>query len=194
MIVSVLFRAGLFWYSGLENGEKLMVKIRLLIAMIVMAGALSACATLQGGALTGPDHVAHVFFNNLRKPDSPAAYGLFARGLSQRIAPDRFDALVAAMISQWGRLIDEEAIEMPFHKRPGEQNFIPFGIDAEKIKRYVFEIRFERAEINCALTIVPQDDQYKIVWIAFWGDSAYLTPVIQEKMESLLAQLFDGIE
>ncbi len=165
-----------------------MGKIKLLIASIIILGALSACATIQKGSSSDTDRIAQTFFNDLQKLDRQAAYGLFAKGLSQRISFEQFDQLMKTMESRWGKIVEEEAVELPFHKRPGENDFIPFGVTEEQIKRYVFEVKYNNAEMNCALTIVPQEGQYKIVWISFWGSNVYLTPDIREKLEKLFSR------
>ena len=162
-----------------------MIKLRLLVVVMMMASALSACTTLQGGFSHDSDRVAQEFFNNLQKSDTQAAYDLFAKGLSQTVSSGQFDELITSMKDQWGGIVDEQTAVLPFHKRVGEVNFIPLGVSGEQIKRYVFEVSFDRATINCDLTLVLEEDQYKIVWVSFWGSSVYLTPEIQEKLENL---------
>ena len=81
---------------------------------------------------------------------------------------------------------------MPFHERIGERNFIPLGISEEQIKRYIFEVQFNQAQINCDLTLVPDGNEYKIVWISFWGSGVYMTPDITDKIQELFSKPADS--
>ena len=161
-----------------------MSKIRLLVAMFVMACALSACATLQKKSSNDPDRIAQDFLYDLQKSDRQAAYGLFAKGLSQTISFDQFDDLISSMEKPWGRMVDYDTALLPFHQRSGESNFIPFGIPKEKIKRYTYEIQYFQKNIYCDLTLAPQEGQYKIIWISFWGSSVDLTPTTNNPSNS----------
>jgi hypothetical protein len=88
---------------------------------------------------------------------------------------------------QWGRVVTDETALLPFHRRVGEQNFIPLNTPPEKIKRYVFDVKFDNAEMNFDLTLAPEGDSYKIIWFSIWGSSIYMTPKVQEKIEELFA-------
>ena len=152
--------------------------------MVVMACGLSACATLQERFSPDSDRITSEFFDDLQKIDRQAAYGLFAKGLSQTITFGQFDELMASMENQWGRIAGFETALMPFHQRTGERDFIPFGVPNENIKRYIYEVKYDRGSVNCDLTLVPQEGQYKIAWISFWGSSVGLTPAMREKLET----------
>ena len=165
-----------------------MFKLRLLAVLVTMTIFLSACATVQERLSPDSDIVVQEFFSDLQKSDHHGAYDLFAKGLSQAVSYDQFDGLISSMRDQWGSLVDEQTVVLPFHKREGEGNFIPLGVAEENIKRYVYELTFDHATINCDLTLVLKDDQYKIVWISFWGSNVYLTPAIQEKLEAFFSQ------
>ncbi len=112
---------------------------------------------------------------------------LFAKGLSQRVSFDQFDQFMQTIRGQWGRLVTDETALLPFHRRIGEQDFIPLNVPPEKIKRYVFDVKFENAEMNFDLTLAPEGETYKIVWFSIWGSSIYMTPKVQEKIEELFS-------
>jgi hypothetical protein len=170
------------------KGKEFMGKVRALAAMIIIASIFSGCTTLKGVFSNDSGRIAQEFFNDLQKSDRQAAYNLLAKGLSQKISFNQFDELMVSMEGQWGRIVDTETALMPFHNRLGERNFIPLGVPEEKIRRYTFDVKFDNAELNCDLTLVPQEDQYKIVWISFWGSNTYLTPAIREKLDKLFSK------
>lgn len=165
-----------------------MFKSKFLALLIAVTTLTSACTTIQGRIAPDSDIVAQEFFSNLHRSDHQAAYDLFAKGLSQNVSYSQFDELISTMTEQWGSIVDEQTVVLPFHKRQGEADFIPLGVSEENIKRYAYEVKFDNATINCDLTLVLKDDQYRIVWISFWGSSVYLTPAIQEKIESLFSK------
>ena len=158
--------------------------------IIMMAGAIfifSGCATIKEKFPLDVDQTAQAFFDNLQKSDNQGAYNLLAKGLSQRISFDQFDQFMQTIRGQWGRLITDDTALMPFHRREGEANFIPLNVPPQQIKRYVFDVKFENAEMNFDLTLAPQGDSYKIVWFSIWGSSIYMTPQIQEKIGRLFS-------
>jgi len=150
--------------------------------------AFAGCATLKEKGPLDADQTAQAFFDDLQKPDNEGAYGLLGKGLSQRISYDQFDQFMQTIRQQWGRLDTDETEVLPFHRRVGEENFIPLRMAPEQIKRYVFDVKFEDAEMNFDLTLAREDGVYKIVWFSIWGSSIYLTPKVKEKIE----QLFSG--
>ena len=155
-----------------------------------MAGTIlvfSGCATMKEKFPLDVDQTAQAFFDNLQKSDNQGAYNLLAKGLSQRISFDQFDQFMKTIRGQWGRLISDDTELLPFHRRMGEQNFIPLNVPPAQIKRYVFDVKFEDAEMNFDLTLAPQGDSYKIVWFSVWGSSIYMTPKVQEKIEKLFS-------
>jgi hypothetical protein len=158
--------------------------------LIFMAGIIlvfSGCATLNEKVPLDVDHTAQAFFDDLQKSDNQGAYNLLAKGISQRISFDQFDGFMQTIRGQWGRLITDDTALMPFHRREGEANFIPLNVPPQQIKRYVFDVKFENAEMNFDLTLAPQGDSYKIVWFSIWGSSIYMTPQIQEKIGRLFS-------
>jgi len=169
------------------NKEKLMIKVRLLLVMAIITSTLSACATLQEISLNGPARMTTDFFNDLQKSDRLAAYSLLGKGLTQTVSFNQFDELIASMEAQWGRIGNYETVLMPFHKRSGEDDFIPLGVAKEEIKRYTFEVQFGNAEINCDLTLARKDGQYKIVWFSFWGSGVNSFTAIQENSNKLFS-------
>ena len=147
----------------------------------------SGCASLRDKVPLDVDHTTQVFFDDIQKSDNQGAYSLLAKGLAQRVSFDQFDQFMQTIREQWGRLLSDDTEVLPFHRRVGEENFIPLGVAANKIKRYVFDVKFENAEMNFDLTLAPQDDGYKIVWFSIWGSSIYMTPKVQEKIEQLFS-------
>ena len=147
----------------------------------------SSCATLKEKMPLDVDHTAQAFFDDLQKSDRQAAYGLLGKGLSQRISFDQFDQFMQTIREQWGRLETDDTEVLPFHRRVGEANFIPLNVTPQQIKRYVFDVKFENAEMNFDLTLAPENGVYKIVWFYVWGSSIYMTPQVQEKIEQLFS-------
>ena len=147
----------------------------------------SGCATLKKDLPLDVDQTAQAFFNDLQKSDHTAAYGLLAKGISQRIAFSQFDQFMQTIHEQWGRVQSDDTALMPFHRRTGEEHFIPLDVKPEAIKRYTFDVKFDNAEMNFDLTLAPEGGVYKIVWFSIWGSSIYMTPQVQEKIEQLFA-------
>ena len=164
-----------------------MNKERFFIFMAAMVFLFSGCATLREKVPLDVDHTAQAFFDDLQRSDSQGAYGLFAKGLSQRVSFDQFDQFMKTLRDQWGRLETDDTEVLPFHRRIGEENFIPLHVAPQQIKRYVFDVRFEDAEMNFDLTLAPEGDTYKIVWFSIWGSSIYMKPKVQEKIEQLFS-------
>lgn len=157
---------------------------------IMMAGVLfifSGCATLKEKFPLDVDQTAQTFFDDLQKKDNQDAYSLLGKGLSQRISFDQFDQFMQTIREQWGRIDTDNTEVLPFHRRAGEENFIPLNVTAQQIKRYTFDVKFEDAEMNFDLTLAPDGDAYKIVWFSIWGSSIYMTPQVQEKIEKLFS-------
>jgi hypothetical protein len=158
--------------------------------LIFMAGIIfvfSGCATLNEKVPLDVDHTAQAFFDDLQRSDNQGAYSLLAKGLSQRVSFDQFDQFMQTIRGQWGRIETDDTALMPFHRRVGEANFIPLNVAPQQIKRYVFDVKFENAEMNFDLTLAPQGDSYKIVWFSVWGSSIYMTPKVREKIEKLFS-------
>ena len=88
---------------------------------------------------------------------------------------------------QWGRIVTDDTALLPFHRRVGEENFIPLNVTPQQIKRYIFDVKFDNAEMNFDLTLAPEGDSYKIVWFSIWGSSIYMTAQVQEKIEQLFS-------
>ena len=138
-------------------------------------------------AIPNADDTAQAFFTYLERSKKEEAYGLLAKGLSQTISFDQFDQFMDNLKDQWGRIESEETAVMPFHKRLGEGDFIPLNAEAKDIKRYIYNVNFEQAEINFDLTLVFDGSEYKIVWFSIWGSSVYLTPEINDKIQELFS-------
>ncbi len=163
-------------------------KIKILVVLTGVLCALSGCATLREKIYSDADKTALGFFNDLQRSDRQAAYDLFGKGLSQTVSYEQFDQLIGTFQKQWGRIESYNTALMPFHKREGEDNFIPLNTPEDKIKRYIFDVKLENAEVNCDLTLVPDGDEYKIVWFSFWGSNIYMTPEIDKKIEGLFSK------
>ena len=165
-----------------------MNKVKWVIVMTAMVFVFSGCATWKEKLPPlDVDRTAQAFFDDLQKSDNGGAYGLFAQGLSQRVSFDQFDGFMQTIREQWGRIETDDTAVMPFHRRVGEENFIPLGVTPQQIKRYIFDVKYENAEMNFDLTLAPQGGTYKIVWFSVWGSSIYLTPKIKEKIEELFS-------
>jgi hypothetical protein len=133
------------------------------------------------------DQTAQAFFDDLRRSDNQGAYGLLAKGLSQRVSFDQFDQFMQTIRGQWGRIETDETALMPFHRRVGEAEFIPLNVTPQQIKRYIFDVKFENAEMNFDLTLAPEGGSYKIIWFSVWGSSIYMNHNVQEKIEHLFS-------
>jgi hypothetical protein len=165
-----------------------MKKIVLLTVITAMIGTLTGCATLKDKLPPiGIDSTAQRFFDDLQKSDNRGAYGLLGKGLSQRVSFDQFDGFMQSVREHWGRLETDETALMPFHKRQGESGFIPLNVPPEQIKRYIFDVKFENAEMNFDLTLAPEGDGYKIVWFSIWGSSIYINGPMREKIANLFS-------
>jgi len=158
-----------------------------MIFMTSLVCLFSGCATINEKMPLDVDHTAQAFFDDLQKSDNQAAYNLLGKGLAQRISYDQFDEFMQTLREEWGRIESDDTALMPFHKRVGETNFIPLNLTPQQIKRYVFDVKFEDAEMNFDLTLTPEGDSYKIVWFSIWGSSIYMHPKIQEKIEQLFS-------
>ncbi len=135
----------------------------------------------------GADRTSLAFFEDLQRSDTSAAYGLFAKGLSQRVSYDQFDEFMQTIREQWGRIESEDTVFYPFHQRAGEANFIPLHISPDKVKRYTYDVKFENADMNFDLTLALEGHSYKIIWFSIWGSSIYVNPKIQEKINTLFS-------
>ncbi len=164
-----------------------MDKIKFLISITAMVCFFSSCATMKEKFPLDVDQTAQAFFDDLQRSDNEGAYSLLGKGLSQRISFDQFDGFMQTIRGQWGRLVSDDTALMPFHRRVGEENFIPLNVTPQQIKRYIFDVKFDNAEMNFDLTLAPQGDRYKIVWFSIWGSSIYMTPKVQEKIEQLFS-------
>jgi hypothetical protein len=164
-----------------------MKKVKCVMMIIGVIFIFSGCATLKEKFPLDVDQTAQAFFDDLQKSDNEGAYSLLGKGLSQRVSFDQFDQFMKTIRGQWGRLETDNTALMPFHRRVGEENFIPLNVTPQQIKRYVFDVKFENAEMNFDLTLAFQGGSYKIVWFSIWGSSIYMTPKVQEKIEHLFS-------
>jgi len=162
--------------------------------MTATVSIFSGCTTLKNAVPLDVDHTAQAFFDDLQKPDNQAAYSLLAKGISQRISYDQFDQFMQTIHEQWGRIISDDTAVMPFHRRIGEANFIPLQVAPQEIKRYIFDVKFDNAEMNFDLTLAPEEGSYKIIWFSIWGSSIYLSPQIKEKIEELFSGSDDSAQ
>jgi len=166
--------------------------MRKLMSLFIMASlltGLTGCATVrnQNGPLND-DVATQAFFEDLERSDFQAAYDLFGKGLSQRVSFDQFDQFMQALRDDWGRVESVDIETLPFHRRPGEEEFIPLGIKPRQVKRYTYLVNFSSAQMNFDLTLTPEGDQgYKIEWFSVWGSSIYMTSKIQEKLDELFS-------
>ncbi len=165
-----------------------MNKAIFLVFMATIVCFSSGCATLKEKLPPlDVDQTAQAFFDDLQKSDNQDAYSLLGKGLSQRVSFDQFDQFMRVIREEWGRVLTDDTAVMPFHRRMGEENFIPLDVDPKKIKRYIFDVKFENAEMNFDLTLAPEGDGYKIIWFSIWGSSIYMNPKIQDKIEELFS-------
>lgn len=165
-----------------------MNKVSWVIVMTAMVLSFGGCATLKEKVPLDVDHTAQAFFDDLQKSDNTGAYSLLGKGLSQRVSFDQFDGFMKTLREQWGRLESDDTQVLPFHRRAGEEEFIPLGVVPQQIKRYCFNVQYEDAQMNFDLTLAPEAGVYKIVWFSVWGSSIYMKPQIQEKIEQLFAK------
>ena len=156
-----------------------------------MAGIIlsfSGCATMKKNLPPlDVDRTAQAFFDDLQRSNNQGAYSLFAKGLSQRVSFDQFDQFMQTIRQQWGRIESDDTAVMPFHRRVGEENFIPLNVTPQQVKRYIFDVKFEDAEMNFDLTLAPEGGSYKIIWFSVWGSSIYVNSQIKEKIENLFS-------
>jgi hypothetical protein len=165
-----------------------MNKIKYVTMMAGVIFVFSGCATMKDKLPPlDVDRTAQAFFDDLQRSNNQGAYGLLAKGISQRISFDQFDQFMQTIREQWGRIESDDTALMPFHRRAGEEGFIPLNVLPQQIKRYIFDVKFEDAEMNFDLTLAPEGDGYKIVWFSIWGSSIYMKPQIQEKIEQLFS-------
>ena len=157
---------------------------------LILAGTVlmfSGCATVKEKFPLDVDRTAQSFFDDLQKPNTQEAYNLFAKGLAQRVSYDQFDQFMKTIREHWGRLESDDTELLPFHRRMGEDSFIPLGVLPTQVKRYTFDVKFDNADMNFDLTLAPEEGRYKIIWFSVWGSSIYLNPEIEEKIEKLFS-------
>lgn len=165
----------------------MIIRLGLITCVLVTLAALFAgCATTQGGqAPLGPEETADAFFTHVIRSKPEKAYSLLAKGISQSIDFYQFERFMEGLQDEWGRMESAQTVMMPFHKRPGEENFIPLRVEPEQIERYIYEVTFERATMNFDITVAPQDGTPKIIWFSLWGSGLYLTPNVQDLLDRL---------
>ncbi|MBF0571816.1 MAG: hypothetical protein HQL12_08065 [Candidatus Omnitrophica bacterium] len=169
-----------------------MNKLKWVMMMAGIAFVISGCATIKEKFPLDVDRTAQSFFNDLQKSDNRGAYSLFGKGLSQRVSFDQFDQFMKTIREQWGRIETDDTALLPFHQRMGEADFIPLNVAPQQIKRYVFDVKFQNAEMNFDLTLAPEGDSYKIIWFSVWGSSIYMTPQVRAKIEELFSKPGDA--
>jgi len=160
-------------------------KIKSFIVMVAALCPLIGCASFSIVSQTSADQTAQEFFDDLKKTDEGGAYSLFSEQLAQKISSDQFAQFIESLESQWGKLQNDESVILPFHQRTGESDLIPPNVSKEEIKRYVFDVKFDNASVNCGLTLIPEGNQYKIAWFSFWGSDVYMKSDIRQKMDEL---------
>jgi hypothetical protein len=164
-----------------------MNKKRALVFMAAMVCVFSGCTTLKKDFPLDVDKTAQTFFDDLQRSDTQGAYGLLGKGLSQRVSFDQFDQFMHTIIEEWGRVESDDTELLPFHRRVGEENFIPLDVTPQQVKRYTFNVKFDNAEMNFDLTLAPEGGAYKIVWFSVWGSSIYMSEKVQQKIEELFS-------
>ncbi len=135
------------------------------------------------------DHTAQDFWETFRKSDANTAYGFFSEQLITQVPLEKLTQFIQSLENEWGKLESAESVIMPFHTRPGEKDFIPPNVSNEEVKRYVYDLKFEHASVNGALSLIPQGDQYKITWFSFWGSDSTLTPELRHQMDDLFGRV-----
>ncbi len=159
--------------------------------MMSLAGMLfsgTGCTSFSPGRMLNADRVSQTFFDALHRSQNQESYILFSKELAEKISFDQFEQLMGTMKEQWGWLESSETVTMPFHTRAGESGFIPEDIPAQEIQRYVFELQYDRATVNCGLTLIPENQEYKIAWFSFWGSDSAMTPELREKIGELFGE------
>ena len=154
---------------------------------IVLAGILSTwigCTTFSPG-LMDADRTADAFFADWQRTQAREAYDIFSLELTKKISFGHFEQFLENLGNQWGRLEEYETVSMPFHIRAGESDFIPENIPTEDVKRYTYELKFDHAAIDCALTLIRENDTYQIAWFSLWGSDNYMTPEMRDKIDEL---------
>lgn len=138
---------------------------RLLTTMLLCF--LSGCATV--GSSLNAEGTAEAFWSNWQRSKSEAAYALFSKEQAGQMSFERFQKFIQDTQKQWGRFEDAQTVFLPFHDFIERSDLIPADVSKEQIKRYVYEVHFSDGSVNCDMTLIPQDGQYKIGWFAFWG-------------------------
>lgn len=159
-----------------------------LALILMLTVAITGCATSGNKAPVGPEQVAQAFFDRLQRENNEGAFDLLAQGIAETVTFHKFNLLMETLHEQWGRLEATETVNMPFHQRPGEGNFLPLHVEEDKVKRYIFAVTYANAVINCDITVAPQQGAYKVIWFSFWGNDKDFTPEIREKIEALFAK------
>ena len=160
--------------------------IFLVVAEILFVGA--GCTTFSPGSMLSADRISQTFFDELQRSHKREAYDLFSKELAAKISYDQFEQFMESLQEQWGRLESSESVTMPFHTRHGESEVIPASIPTEQIQRYVFELKYDHAAVNCAMTLIPEDQTYKIAWFSFWGSDDAMTPELRAKIGELFGR------
>ena len=94
-----------------------MNKVKLVMSMTVMVFIFMGCATIKDKLPPlDVDRTAQAFFDDLQRSDNAGAYGLFARGLSQRVSFDQFDEFMKTIRDQWGRIESDDTASCLFIK------------------------------------------------------------------------------
>lgn len=143
-------------------------KSKMCFFMINLCFLLVGCASMGQLAKMGPDEVAQAFIDDLQAGKESKAYALLTKGQSQHTSFDDFKEVLLSLTEKMGKIQDNETALMPFHKPAYDGNFIPLRTAPGQVKRYTYILKFGNASINCDLTIVPEDEQYKIAWFSFW--------------------------
>ncbi len=158
------------------------------ILMTAVLFVFGGCASLKEKVPLNIDQTAQAFFDDLQRSNNTGAYGLFGKGLSQRVSFEQFDQFMQTLRQKWGRIESDDTEVLPFHRRAGEDEFIPLNVTQQQVKRYTFNVKYEDAQMNFDMTLAPEGGVNKIVWFSIWGSSIYMTPDVQEKIQKLFSK------
>lgn len=128
----------------------------------------SGCATTAGLSSSSPDQVAQSFIDDLQAEKRRAAYALLTKGQAEHTSFDDFNDVIESIEEKMGKISEAETVIMPFHRPADDGNFIPLRVAPQQVKRYIYQLHYGNASINCDLTLVPEDGQYHIAWFSFW--------------------------
>ena len=131
------------------------------------------------------EDTAQLFLEGLQGAKAESAYSLLSAGLKQMVDPNRFKEFAQSIEHQFGSLQSNESSLMPFHQRTGESDFVAQDMPKNQVKRFTYDVKFDHGAPNFDITVILEEDEYKVAWFSFWGTQAVENPQFQQKMERL---------